>query len=142
MVLRRMLLLALLGASFLSASAAMAQESNSDGRNEVSVQGTGFFTKDSEGSGFGQHSTNTGGFLISYRYHFNRWLAADASYGYSRNTQQNLTAPSALNVQAPVHQATGALVVTAPHSVFQLRPYFLAGAGALVFDPTSLADQS
>jgi opacity protein-like surface antigen len=142
MIRPRMLVLALLGAMFLSASAAMAQESNSEGRNEVSVQGTGFFTKDSQGSGFSQHSTDTGGFLISYRYHFNRWLAADASYGYARNTQQNLTTPSALNVQATVHQATGALVVTVPHSVFRLRPYLLAGAGALVFDPTSFADQS
>ena len=137
-----MFVLLLLGALFLSASAAMAQESNSEGRNEVSVQGTGFFTKDSQGSGFSQHSTDTGGFLISYRYHFNRWLAADASYGYARNTQQNLTAPSALNVQATVHQATGALVVTVPYGVFRLRPYVLAGAGALVFDPTSFADQS
>jgi opacity protein-like surface antigen len=142
MVRARMLVSALLGALLLCASAAKAQEREPGGRNEVSVQGTGFFTKDSQGTGFSQHSTDTGGFLISYRYHFNRWLAADASYGYARNTQQNLTTPSALNVQATVHQATGALVVTVPHSVFRLRPFLLAGAGALVFDPTSYANQS
>ena len=50
-----------------------------------------------------------GGFLLSYRYHFNRWLAADASYGYDRNTQQNLTFTGPFNVQSNVHQATGAL---------------------------------
>ena len=142
MIRPRMLVLALFGATLLSASAAMAQESDFGGRNEVSVQGTGFFTRDSQGGGFGQHSTDTGGFLISYRYHFNRWLAADASYGYARNTQQNFTTPSALNVQATVHQTTGALVVTVPYSVFRLRPYVLAGAGALVFDPTSYANQT
>jgi len=85
--------LALFGASLLSASAAMAQESDFRGRNEVSVQGTGVPHQSSQGGGFGQHSTDTGGFLISYRYHSNRWLAADASYGYARNTQQNFTTP-------------------------------------------------
>jgi len=118
------------------ASAAMAQE----GRwQEIGVQGTGFFTKDSSGNGINQHATDTGGFLLSYRYHFNRWLAADASSGYARNTQQNFGSSGSLGVQANVHQATGALVVTVPRRVFKLHPYFLAGAGGLVFDPTGNA---
>ena len=50
----------------------------------------GFFMKDSSGNGVNQHATDTGGFLLSYRNHFNRWLAADANYGYTRNTQQEL----------------------------------------------------
>src|ERR1700737_5538845 len=93
------------------ASEAAAQE----GRwQDISVQGSGFFTKDSSGNGINQHATDTGGFLLSYRYHFNRWLAADASYGYARNTQENFTSSGPFSVQANVHQATGALVVTAP----------------------------
>jgi hypothetical protein len=76
----------------------------------VSVQGTGFFTQDSQGNGVTQHSTDTGGFLISYRYHFYRWLAADATYGYGRNTEQNFTSGGASDIQANVHQAAGALV--------------------------------
>ena len=126
----------LLGALFFCATAAMAQESDWRGRNEVSVQGAGFFTKDSQGNGLTQHSTDAGGLLLSYRYHINRWLAADASYGYARNTQQNFSSGGPLDVQANVHQATGALVVTVPRKVFRLNPYVLAGAGALVFDPT------
>jgi len=120
----------------VSASGAAAQE----GRwQEVGIQGTGFFTKDSSGNGINQHTTDTGGFLLSYRYHFNRWLAADASYGYARNTQENFTSSGPFSVQANVHQATGALVVTAPHRIFRLNPFVLAGAGALVFDPTANA---
>jgi hypothetical protein len=92
------------------------------GSSEISVQGTGFFTKDSGGDGINQHATDTGGFLLSYRYHFNRWLAADASYGFARNTQQDFTSSGPLSVQANVHQATGALVVTAPHRIFRLSP--------------------
>jgi opacity protein-like surface antigen len=116
----------------LTASEAMAQE----GRwQEIGVQGNGFFTKDSSGNGINQHATDTGGFLLSYRYHFNRWLAADASYGYARYTQQNFNSSGPLSMQANIHQATGALVVTVPCRVLKLHPYGLAGAGALVFDP-------
>jgi opacity protein-like surface antigen len=80
--------------------------------------------------------------LIGYRHHLYRWLAADASYGYARNTQQNFTSGGALDVRANVHQVTGAIVVNLPRRVFRLNPYLLAGAGALVFDPTGNAGQS
>jgi hypothetical protein len=42
--------------------AAMAQEV----RNEVSVQGTGFFTKDSNGNGISRTTTKTGGLEVGY----------------------------------------------------------------------------
>jgi opacity protein-like surface antigen len=105
-------------------------------KQEVSLQGTGFFTKDSQGRGISQRTTDTGGFLLGYRYHFNDWLAAEANYGYVRNTWQNFTSGGTFSVQANVHQATAALVVTPPVSVAGLRPYLLSGSGALVFDPT------
>ncbi len=119
-------------AILLSVSGATAQEQ----RQEVSIQGTGFFTKDSNGNGVNQHATDTGGLLVSYRYHFNRWLAADASYGYDRNTQQSASSTGRRNLESNLHQATGTLVVTVPHSILKVNPYVLAGAGALVFDPT------
>jgi opacity protein-like surface antigen len=106
-------------------------------QQEISLEGTGFFTKDSQGRGISQHATDTGGFLLAYRYLFNDWLAAEANYGYVRNTWQNFTNSGRFKVQADVHQATAALVVTPPISVAGLRPYLLAGSGALVFDPTN-----
>ncbi len=121
--------------SLLLASAAVAQEE----RHEFSAQGTGFFTKDSQENGINHHATDTGGFLVGYRFHFNRWLAVDASYGYDRNTQQSFSLAGPTNVQANVHEATGAMVVSLPISVARLQPYALAGAGALVFDPTGNA---
>jgi len=134
-MIRKLVVAAVLGI-LVSASGAKAQE----GRwQEIGFQGTGFFTKDTNGNGINQHATDTGGFLLNYRYHFNRWLAADASYGYARNTQQNFTSSGPFSVQANVHQTTGALVVTVPRRVFNLHPYVLAGAGALVFDPTGKA---
>jgi opacity protein-like surface antigen len=131
-MIRKIVMATILGV-LLCASGAMAQE----GRwQEISVQGTSFFTKDSSGNGINQHATDTGSFLLSYRYHFSRWLAADASCGYARNTQQDFSSSGPLIVQANVHQDTGALVVTVPRRVFKLHPYALAGADALMFDPT------
>ena len=47
----------------LSSVNAVAQEI----RSEISLQGTGFFTKDADGNGIRQHATDTGGFLVGYR---------------------------------------------------------------------------
>jgi opacity protein-like surface antigen len=134
----KMLISGFLGAVLLLVPSARAQE---DGfmRNEIGVQGTGFFTKDSNQNGTLEHSTDTGGFLLNYRFHINGWLAAEASYGYDRTTQQNFTSSGSFGVQSNVHQATGALVVNVPVYFHKMRPYVLAGAGALVFDPTNNA---
>ncbi len=121
----------LFGTMILLASASGAQEM----RSEVSVQGTGFFTKNSDGRGIQQRATETGGVLVGYRYNINRWLAAEASYGYDRNTQIYSGSVPA-RVQANVHQITGAAVVKLP-SFAKLQPFVLAGGGGLVFDPTN-----
>src|SRR5258708_18884694 len=137
MVRAKMLGLGLLGAFLLLASSARAQEGFL--RHEVGVQGTGFFTKDSNQNGTLQHSTDTGGFLVNYRFHFNGWLGAEASYGYNRNTQQNFTPSGNFGIQSNVHQATGALVVNIPVYVARMRAYMIRGAVALSVDPSSNA---
>lgn len=119
-------------AVFLGATA-VAQES----RSEISVQGTGFFTKDTSGQGTTQRTTNTGGFLVGYRYSLTPWLAAEAVYGYDRNSQHYFGSSGFSRVQANVHQATGGFVVRIPtYHRLRLSPYVLAEGGALVFDPT------
>jgi opacity protein-like surface antigen len=129
---RKMAILIASVALLLGVSAA-AQES----RSEISLQGTGFLTKDSTGQGTTERSTNTGGFIVGYRYHFNRWLAADAVYGYGRNTQSYFAPAGLSRIQANVHQATGGFVFQVPTPArFRISPYVLAEGGALVFDPT------
>lgn len=151
---RKLLAAVVFGSLLLCTSVTRAQERSPQ---EISFQGTGFFTKNasgktSTGDRINQHATNTGGLLLSYRYYFNRWLGADVSYGYDRNTQKNLVTtavpggpiggpgPAAVtipfNVQTNVHQATAAGVVRIPGRPFHLNPYVLAGTGALVFSPT------
>ena len=116
---------------FLTISA-LAQEV----RNEVSAQGTGFFTKDSTNNGITRSTTDTGGFLVGYRYHFNKWLAAEANYGFDRNTQKYFSTGGFSRVQSDIHASTADLVVNVPVKFFGLRPYVLGGSGALVFHPT------
>ena len=124
------------GVAALQSMTAIAQEA----RSEISVQGTGFFTKDTEGNGVRDQVTNTGGFLVGYRYNFNRWLAAEANYGYDRNTQMYFGSGVG-RVQSNVHQVTGEAVVKLP-GFQRLQPYALAGGGALMFDPTGNAGGS
>ena len=115
---------------------AVAQEN----RSEISIQGTGFFTKDTAGNGVFQRANDTGGFLLGYRYNFNRWLGAEANYGYDRNTQTYLGTTLG-RVQSNIHQITGAAVVKLP-GFARIQPYALAGGGALIFDPTGNAGGS
>ena len=50
--------------------------------------------------------TNTGGFLLlGYRYNINRWLAAEANYGYDRNTQAYFGSAGSGRVQSNVHSS-------------------------------------
>ena len=123
--------IAFIASVLLLSMGAAAQEM----RSEISVQGTGFFTKDSDANGIRNQATNTGGFLVGYRYNFNRWLGGEADYGYARNTQL-FSGFVPARVQANIHQITGAAVVKLP-GFYRVLPYVLGGGGVLVFDPTN-----
>ena len=118
--------------AMLAALGAAAQES----RSEVSLQGTGFFTKDTNGQGISRSTTDTGGFQVGYRYNINRWLAAEGNYGFDRNTQRYFGSFGESRVQANAHAVTGDLVVKLPLRIRGISTYALAGGGGLIFDPT------
>ena len=112
---------------------AVAQEGT---RSEISLQGTGFFTQDGSGQGISRTTSDTGGFSVGYRYHINRWLAAEGNYGYDRNTQKYFSGFGESRVQAKVHAVTGDLVINLPLRIRRVSTYALAGGGGLIFDPT------
>jgi opacity protein-like surface antigen len=122
----------LAGFIILLSISATAQEN----RSEISVQGTGFFTQDTNGQGISRTTTETGGFLVGYRCHFNRWLSGEANYGYNRDTQRYFSAGGFSRVQSDVHTATADVVVGLPFRIARLNPYVLGGGGSLVFHPT------
>jgi outer membrane immunogenic protein len=119
----------------LLATSAMAQE----GRSQINLQGTGVIIKDSSNRGIAQEATRSGGFLAGYSYQFHRWAGIEGNYGYTRNTQKFTDALGETGIQSDIHQITGAFVLHVPVETPIVKPYALAGAGALVFNPTDNA---
>jgi len=131
-------LLVALASVLLLTIAAVSQES----RSQISVQGTGFFTKDSNGDGVSRATTQTGGLQLEYRYRINRWFSAEGNYGFDRNTQRFFSSDGLSRVQSNVHAVTGDVVVKLPLRIRHIDTYALAGGGALIFDPTGNAGGS
>src|SRR6202050_2109949 len=67
----------LLAALALLSLPALAQNGNS----EVSANFTGNFQKQAKVCGGTDTATDSGGFVVNYRYHFNPWSAVEANYG-------------------------------------------------------------
>jgi opacity protein-like surface antigen len=122
----------LAGFVILITLSATAQESRSD----ISLQGTGFFTSDTSGQGISRTTSDTGGFMVGYRYHINRWLAAEGDYGFDRLTQRYFGSFGESRVRADVHTVTADLVVNLPLRIRRISTYALAGGGGLTFRPT------
>jgi hypothetical protein len=90
--------------------AAAAQEN----RSEISVQGSGLFTRSTSGNGTVYSATNSGGFLGTYRYHLNHWISLESAYGYSLNTQKYSLSSSAFRIQSGIHDFSGSVVMNLP----------------------------
>jgi opacity protein-like surface antigen len=124
-------------AAFLAfATTAMAQVERP---SQISVQGTALVTKDTTLGSSSQHDTKSGGLLVGYSYQFNRWAGVEGNYGYTRDTQDYFGSIGQSSIQADVHEVTGSFVAHIPVNAARIRPYALAGAGALVFDPVNAA---
>src|SRR5215475_8848442 len=96
----------------LFATAAMAQVEQP---SQISLQGTGLFTKDSNTDSASQRATNSGGLLVGYSYQFNNWAGVEGNYGYSRNTQNFLgTTFGQSSVRADMHEVLGSFVFHIP----------------------------
>lgn len=119
----------LLAALVMFALPALAQ----DGNSEVSANFTGNFQKQATGFGLTDTSSNSGGLLVNYRYHFNRWSGVELNYGYTRFSQFY---DSGSFTQARSQEATFAYLFTfgIPRES-RFHPFAEAGAGALFFSP-------
>lgn len=109
-------------------SSVWAQEA----KHEVTVQGSGFFTKETDGNGLSNTPTYSGGFLAGYRFNLNRRFAFEGDYDYFRNAQRY--SGTVAQIKTNVNAVTGAVVVKLPKLMI-LRPYALAGGGGIIFDP-------
>ena len=107
-------------------------------RNEVTVQGSGFFNKQTTGSGITNKPTNSGGVMAGYRFNLKDWLAVEGDYDYFRNGQKFLTSSGTTSIPMNVHAVTGVAIVKLPSfkmpAVKIVSPFVLAGGGAMFFD--------
>src|SRR5260221_193309 len=101
-------------------------QSETPGRNEVSVQAFGSFVKSTTNNGIENQATNSGGVLGSYRYFFNAHSGVEANYGYSLNTQSYGSTSGLLGVKSYSHEVSAAYVFRMPMRKF--TPFVLAGA--------------
>jgi opacity protein-like surface antigen len=130
---RRSTVLSAFAVIFLFLTTAFAQ----DFKSEFSVQGTAVIPKNQDNLDIPHEATKSGGFMLGYRYHLNSWFAVQGDYGYTRDTQRYFDPVfGETDIQANIHQLTGEAVITAP-STSRVRPYGLAGVGALFFRPTN-----
>jgi len=130
----RTALFSAVAAFFVFSATAMAQVEQ---HSQISLQGTALVTKDTnaDSSPLSHQAMKSGGLLVGYSYQFNSWAGAEGNYGYTQNTQ-NYMASVGQSIRSDFHEITGAFVAHIPVKVRSVRPYALAGAGALVFNPT------
>ncbi len=130
---RRNTVLSAFALLFLLISSAFAQ----DFRSEISVQGTANLPQNQDNLALPHEATKSGGFLLGYRFHLNRWLAVQGDYGLTRDTQKLINPfTGATDIKSNINFLTGEAVITAPSSS-RVRPYGLAGFGGLFFRPTN-----
>ncbi|PYS15633.1 MAG: hypothetical protein DMG17_14255 [Acidobacteria bacterium] len=104
---------------------------NSDGLGSFCNYGNGTGGADSATHG----ATQSGGLLVGCSYRFNQWAGVEGNYGYTRNTQNYFGSFGQSGIRADMHEVTGSFVFHIPVRVAHVRPYALAGGGALIFDP-------
>jgi len=114
----------------LISATAWAQEM----RHEFTVQGSGFFPKQTTESDLRDQPTYSGGVMAGYRFNINNWLAAEGNYDYFRNEEKFIASSGTTRIPMNVHGATGLAVVKLP-ALRRFKPFAVAGGGAMVFDP-------
>jgi len=113
--------------------AAMAQDEQ---RGEVSLQGMVFVTKSATNvNGTSYSATQSGGALLTYRYHFGPNLSAELAYGFARNAQKYDLGTEGFRIESQVHQLTIGAVINVAHPK-KFTPYVLIGGGMVLFNPS------
>lgn len=108
-----------------------------DLKSQVNVEGIAGITQSNSNFLIPTGATVGGGFLAGYRYNLSPLFAVEGDYALMRNTQNFLNVLNiGSGVQTNVQELTGAAVLT-PGSSHRVRPYLLAGGGALFFHPTN-----
>jgi outer membrane immunogenic protein len=120
----------LLGALLLSATAGFAQES----RQDVSISAMGLFAPEVHGNAVQLNTTNTLGFLASYRFMLTPRSAVELNYSFAQFSEKYVTsfAPN-VRIHTRSQEMSGAYVYNMNFKNF--NPFVEAGPGAIIFTP-------
>jgi opacity protein-like surface antigen len=118
------------------ASAQVVEATKRFTRQQITLQGSGVFTKKVNDSDIAYKPTSSGGALGGYRFNFNRWLGAEGDFDVFRDSQRFSTSTATTAVRTNVYAATGSAVISLPNPLTRRFQSFVSvGGGALVFDP-------
>lgn len=110
-------------------------------QTDFAVSGIGVYTDHVTGKGVAETATTSAGVLVSFRHFSYHHNGVEVNYSYTKNSQRYRDASSGAllgDVQAGIHEATGAYVFHFTHGI--LQPFALAGGGFVVFNPTDYAN--
>jgi opacity protein-like surface antigen len=109
---------------------AWAQES----KYEVTVQGSGFFPKQTTKGAVTSKPMSSGGLMTGVRVNLSNRFAFEGDYDYFRNDAKYVVNRGLNRVPMNVHGVTGTGIMRLP-AFRNLRPFALAGGGLMMFDP-------
>src|SRR5215471_19160187 len=111
-------------------------------KNEVTVQGSGFFQKQTTHGGITNDPSNSGGVMAGYRFNLRNWLAVEGDYDYFRNHETFQSSSGTTFIPMNIHAATGTAIVKLPSfklpGVKRASAFVLGGGGTMFFDPRSV----
>ena len=119
--------------SLLMSFTALAQEDYTRFKSEGSVQALGSFVTRTTQDGVQHGATDSSGVLATYRYYFDRHNGVEVNYAWTSNTENY----NPFRAENNSHEVSAAYVFRMPMKHWS--PFVLAGAGALIFDPTNVA---
>jgi opacity protein-like surface antigen len=118
------------------ASAQVVEATKSFARQQVTLQGSGVFTRKVTDSGVTFKPTSSGGVLAGYRFNINHWLGVEGDFDGFRDSQKFLTSINTTALKTNVYAATGSAVISLPNPLTKKFQSFMSvGGGALIFDP-------
>jgi opacity protein-like surface antigen len=110
-------------------------------RNEVTVQGSGFFQKQTTSGGITNEPSNSGGLMVGYRFNLKNWLAVEGDYDYFRNHESFWASSEKTVVPTNTHALTATAIGKLPSfkmpTVKIVSPFVIGGGGVMLFSPRS-----
>jgi opacity protein-like surface antigen len=107
---------------------------------DISVEASAPIVQNTNAQGVQQGSSVNYGFVAGYRFFFDKHSGVELTYGYTRNTQTYGVNSGSLGVNNNSDEVLAAYVFRFPMK--RWSPFVLAGAGALIFDPGTVAGAS